>query len=151
MKIPTDLKIIDTIYKEYHNDFISYKKGDSTRASKTHVPIDCEKIANILKVDPDIVFGRLYYHLEEKYGYQRPDGMNVHFFALVVENDYRCVNFPFMTSILAALKQENKRFWIGTLIAITALVVSFISLTISATNTSSSNRPIQPTIEVRPV
>lgn len=133
MKIPTDLKLLNKIYEMYHLEYAKFERNDGTRESKIYIPIDSIKIANLLKVDQDIVFGRLYYHLERKYGYKQDDGSFVHFFALVVGEDHRCVNFPLLASVLAGLISENKRFWIGTAIAILALVLSVVSLTISFT------------------
>lgn len=145
MKIPTDLDILNTIYRLYHSDFVAFERGDGTRSSKIYVPIDCKKVAGSLKVDADIVFGRLYYHLEKQYGYKQANGSNVHFFALKVGNDAKCVNFPLMTSVLASLRQEKRKFWIGTAIAILALIVSSVSLTISVTQIESTHKLVQPT------
>tara|TARA_R110001606_G_scaffold399306_1_gene584299 strand:- start:26491 stop:26910 length:420 start_codon:yes stop_codon:yes gene_type:complete len=131
MKIPTDLDVLNAVYNMYHFDFISFERGCGIRGSKIYVPIDCQKVARVLKVDPDIVFGRLYYHLEKQYGYKKTDGGNVHFFALKVGNDSKCVNFPLLTSVLAGLREERKKFWIGMAVAVLALIVSLISLMFS--------------------
>lgn len=69
MKVPTDLAILDAIYEQYYDEFASYDKESPTRSSKIHVPIDIISIAERLRVDRDIVFGRLYYHLNAKYEY----------------------------------------------------------------------------------
>ena len=69
MKVPTDLAILEEIYKEYYSVYASFQKGGGDRESKIYVPIVCGDIAKKLNVDSDIVFGRLYYHLEKKYGY----------------------------------------------------------------------------------
>jgi len=66
--LPTDLKILNTIYEHYYDTFISFSKSDSGRSSKIFIPIDIKLIAKKLGVDVDIIFGRLYYHLEQKYG-----------------------------------------------------------------------------------
>lgn len=147
MNIPTDLKILNTIYRLYQSDFATFERGDRVRDSKIYVPIDCKKVADELKVDADIVFGRLYYHLEKQHGYKQNDGSNVPFFALKVGNDIKCVNFPLMTSVLAGLRQERKKYWTGTSIAVLALIISAISLTVSISQSGSSNKSIQPTAE----
>lgn len=69
-RVPTDLEILNVIYEQYYDEFSSYDKNSPTRSSKIYVPIDIGAIARRLH-DGDIVFGRLYYHLEKKYGYQR--------------------------------------------------------------------------------
>ncbi len=64
MKIPTDFEILKMIYQDYYGDFSNYSKSNPSRSCKNYVPIDIRKIANKLNVDGDIIFGRLYYHLE---------------------------------------------------------------------------------------
>ena len=147
MSIPTDLEILNTVYRLYYSSYISFESGDEGRGSKVYVPVDCRKIANELRVDADIVFGRLYYHLDKKYGYKREDGSSVHLFAIKVGKDANCVNFPLMSSVLAGLRQERGRFWIGTVIAILALIVSSVSLTVSITQMENSNKSMQTTAE----
>ena len=95
---------------------------------KVMVHVNCRKVADILGVNGDIVFGRLYYHLEEKYGYKREDDSQVAFFALKAGGVPRCINSPLMTSILAGLKQKEEKFWMSLVIAFFALVVSLVSL-----------------------
>ena len=130
-RIPTDLEILNTIYELYHKDFVMYDQDETVRETKIYIPINCQKIADRLKVNGDIVFGRLEYHLEKKYGYKiadEPVPTRVRFFAWKVGNDRHCVNFPLLVSILAGLRQDRKNFWTSTAIAISALIISLISL-----------------------
>lgn len=131
MKIPTDLQILDAIHTRYYSTFCDFTKGKSERTAKIYVPIDCAEIAKQLSVDPDIIFGRLYLHLEEKYGYRKADNSIVHFFALEIGKDRHCINFPLLSSVLAAFRDEHKKFWTATGIAVVALIVSVISLAMS--------------------
>ena len=60
MKIPTDLKILKTIYKVYYNEFTNFdKKRKERRLEKNFVPIDVNMIGKKLGVDGDIIFSRL--------------------------------------------------------------------------------------------
>jgi hypothetical protein len=77
---PTDLQILEEIYTRYYATFRSFSREQPSRSAKVYVPIHIEAIAEHFAVDPDIVFGRLYYHLERKYGFIQPDGTNVHLF-----------------------------------------------------------------------
>jgi len=79
-KLPTDLQILNAIYNRYYDKFKSFSKNDLARSSKIYIPIDTAKIAKRFGVDVDIIFGRLYYHLEPKYGYQNPNGTKVSFY-----------------------------------------------------------------------
>lgn len=128
-RIPTDLDILNTIYKLYHADFVLYDDDKNIRNNKIYVPIDCHKIANILGVNGDIVFGRLYYHLEKKYHYKQRDGSEVFFFAYnEISGNPKSINFPLMTSVLASLREKEEKFWISIAIAVLALIGSSASL-----------------------
>lgn len=129
MKVPSDLSVLEAIYEEYHHEFSQFSRGgENSRQTKVFVPVDCQKIAQRLGVDGDIVFGRLYYHLEQKHGYKRPDGSNVAFFVLQAGNDRRCVNFPLLASVLAGLQEEDSKTRHATFLAWFAIGVSFISV-----------------------
>lgn len=130
MKLPSDREILECIFNRYKSEFAKYEL-EQTRSSKVYVPIDCRLIADELKTERDIVFGRLYFHLEKKYGYKQADGSNVHLFALMVGTDPKCVNFPLLASVLAGLQEERSRFFVPQAIAIAALIVSVLSILVS--------------------
>lgn len=104
-KLPTDRQILRKIHDKYYNQFIDFNKGDfsSTRDTKIYAPIDIILIAKELKADPEIIFGRLYYHLDKKYRYEQSDGSKVNLFALRVVKDIHAVNFHYF--------QQNCRNW----------------------------------------
>jgi hypothetical protein len=91
------------------------------------------KICQNKRSDPitTIIFGRLYYHLQNKYGYTKEDGGKVPFFTMQAGSDEYCVNFPYLSSILATLRLESRRYAVTTWLAVIALVVSSIALGIS--------------------
>ncbi|HZK11254.1 MAG TPA: hypothetical protein VFD10_02725 [Atribacterota bacterium] len=129
--LPTDLQILNTIYNQYYDKFISFSKNDSDRSSKILIPIDITLIAKKLKVDVDIIFGRLYYHLEQKYGYKRSADAKVAFFALQDGANKNCINFPYMASVLANLREREKKYSIATSITILSLIIAILSLIIA--------------------
>ncbi len=127
MKSPSDLKILSVIYKLYYKEFETFTLGAGNgRASKLYISIDCKLIARKLKVDGDIVFGRLYYHLQEKYGYSRDDGSKVAFFTLALAGGRPCINFPLMASVLAGLEEECSKAQRATLLSTLAVVISLV-------------------------
>ncbi len=130
-RLPTDLQILNAIYDRYYDTFAAFTKGDNSRSAKIYVPIDIKELAKNLKVDEDIIFGRLYYHLEKKYGYRQENDSLVPFFSMGVGSDNNCVNFPLLASVLADLRQENRKFRIATAIAIFALIISIVAFLIS--------------------
>jgi hypothetical protein len=94
--LPTNLQVLDAIYSRYYDTFADFdSKGD--REHKVFVPIDIPMIARDLEVDPDIVFGRLYYHLDHQYAYRKDNNVRVHLF---VKDDIPkirdAVNFPYL-------------------------------------------------------
>jgi len=136
MKLPTDLKILETIYDRYYSTFEAFDNNTQpTRTAKVYVPIDVDEIGKALQVDGDIVFGRLYYHLNSKYGYSNSDGSKVIFFALEVgageHKDKHCIQFPLMASVLSELKVEQNKFKLNTVLSIVSLVVSVAAVIIS--------------------
>ena len=127
-RLPTDLQILKRIYHDYYTEFINFDEKHKTRASKMYVPIDIDKLAGKFKADPDLLFGRLYYHLEKKYGYVDQEGNRVPFFSLRTGGNPHCINFAYLSSIFASLKSENTKFIIITAISVIALVISVISI-----------------------
>ena len=134
-QLPTDLEILNKIYELYYDDFVEFDKDNPTREDRYIVPIDCEEVAKKLNADAELVFSRLYYHLREKYGYSKimPDGKKLLVKIFIREPGYRkhYVHFPFMTSVLADLKDKEDKFWTGILATILIGIVPLISLTTS--------------------
>lgn len=129
MKLPSDLKVLNAIYKLYYEEFCNFAQAPDVqngRMGKIYVPIDCKMIARELDVDSDIVFGRLYYHLEQKYGYKRDDASKIVFFSLGVGSDRHCVNFPLLASVLAGMQEENSKFQWATVLSSIAVVISIV-------------------------
>ena len=132
-RLPTDLEILDAVYKRYYKVFKTYSEGVSNeRSSKIYVPLDIIAIAKDLGVDADILFGRLYYDLDKRHGYERDDGVKVPFFYLLLDDkDRHCINFPYMAAVLAGLRDERSQRRTGIVIAVVSLVISGVSLFIS--------------------
>ena len=135
MKIPTDLEILKVIYSQYYSEFESFKKNSESRLVKVYVPIDVDLIGAKLGVDGDIVFGRLYYHFNNKYSYSNKDGSKVLFFALELgsseRKDKHCIQFPLMASVLAELMHEHHKYRVTTIISILSFIVSIAAVIIS--------------------
>ena len=128
MKSPSDLKILNAIYKMYYKDFRDFAYGaENRRPTNEYLPIDCQKIAKKLNVDSYLVYGRLHYHLEEKYGYKRNED-RVYFFSRQMGHDRHCVNFPLLAAVLAGLQEEKSKFQLATWLSTVAIVVSLAAL-----------------------
>ncbi len=131
---PTDLEILEEIYKQYYFKFISFSREKPNRVSKIYVPIDIEFIAKRFSVDVDIIFGRLYYHLKQKYSFTEKDGTKVEFFTLQVGPEKHAVHFPLLAAVIATLREEKNRHLSSTWISIAAILISIISLITSLLN-----------------
>ncbi|EIU7005240.1 hypothetical protein L5163_004633 [Vibrio parahaemolyticus] len=130
---PTDLKLLKLIFKLYYDDFADFEVGK--RTTKNFVPIDVAMIARKLGVDEDIVFGRLYYHLNEKYGYEKADGKSVSVFCRNLGGDGKhSINFPLMSSILANLEDDALRYRNTIAIALGSLFISGVAIFVSVYN-----------------
>lgn len=134
MKVPSDLIVLRLIYKLYYEEFTNFSKeagAENGRKSKIFVPIDCKLIANKLNVDADIVFGRLYYHMQEKYGYTKEDGSKVAFYSPIAGETSRCVNFPLLASVLAGLEDENSKAQAAIYLSLFATAVAIIAIVVT--------------------
>ncbi|NNA52101.1 hypothetical protein [Pseudomonas lactis] len=134
MKLPTDLEILNSIYKEYYEAYSNFREGEENgRDSKAYMPIDIKLIASKLNVDGGIVFGRLYNHLNKLHSYANDDiqKSKVPLFALQVGRDVHCIHFPMMSSVLAGLQSEKSKFFTTTWISLLAIFVSLLALAVS--------------------
>ncbi len=126
--IPTDERLLGEIYRRYLDDFSNYSDENKTRSAKIWVPVDIDMLAKKFRCDPDLIFGRLYYHMDGRYGSQTEQGERANVFAMRIGRDAHCVNFPLMASVLADLRTDKKRFVISTRIAALSLILSAISI-----------------------
>lgn len=127
-KLPTDLKILEHIYAAYADAFRNFVREEPNRSAKIYVPIDVRQIADRLRTDPYILFGRLYHHLNHKYRYKEDDGSEVHLFAFQVGGDRHCINYPYLAGILAEHRAERRRNLWALGISIVAVVVASASM-----------------------
>ncbi len=128
--LPTDRQVLKCIYLIYENDYPGKKIG-SKGENDPFVPIDLRIIGNELKITPELVFGRLYFHLETKYRLKQESGAWVNLFVLDIENKGHSINFPYLTAILAGYEQEyRKQLW-TMVISCLALAISVASLAVN--------------------
>jgi len=119
-KPKTDLKILKTIYNIYFNEY-------ELKGYKNYMPIDINFVAKKLNINADLLFGQLYYHLDYKYRYKSENNSDVHLFANTIGKEKHCINFPYMTSIISILKNENKTIKISSMfISLCSFIVSIM-------------------------
>ena len=122
----SDRLILKKKYKLYLAEFKSFEDG--SRANKVYVPIDCNLVAKKLNMDPEITFGRLYYHLERKYGYKQSDGSAVNLFCMEIDGDRHVVHFPLLSAVLAEEEQSFLRFSTPIVLSLFAIGLSIVAL-----------------------
>ncbi len=120
----TDLELLKTIHSMYGSDYLN--RGDSDECF--YIPIKCDDIAKKMKVDVELVFQRLYNHLEKRHGYKNDDGSNVHFFAWKIGDKMCFINYPYLSAILSHMEDEKFELRITQVIAITAVVIALVAL-----------------------
>jgi hypothetical protein len=126
MKLPTDYEILKAIYEKHYKEFVKSAKTHDKK--QTNLSIDIKAVADKFCIDVDIIFGRLYYYLDEKYSYERPNGSKVAFFSLKTGDNLNTVNFPLLSSVLAGMiEQRRKDLW-NLFFGFSALIISCISL-----------------------
>lgn len=128
-KMPTDYQLLKKIYELYIRRYSEFDNKNKNRQTQNYVPIDIKLIAEEFgDVEPNIIFGRLYYHLEEKYGFKRDDETIVKFFAFEVGDDKHCIHFPLLSSVVAGLREEKNNEVFTRRMALWALLLSFVSI-----------------------
>jgi len=131
---PTDLEILEEIYRRYYGEFSAYSPEDPERDSKVYVPINIREIAEHFGVDGNIVHGRLYYYLDHKYSIIKPNGGLVPFFRFVedtVPTSRHQVQFPILASAIASLREERNKFLWATWLAGASFLIALLAFAVS--------------------
>lgn len=124
----TDLKLLESIYNMYYEDYL---KKANMRVSTIFVPINLDLIAQKLNSNPTTIHGRLHSHLNRRYNYSKrnsADNSIITLFSYIPDEDSYCINFPYLTGIIADLKNEDKKFKQSIILSIIAVVMSAISI-----------------------
>lgn len=126
--LPTDREILKCIFEMYETAYPGKEVGQVRGKNDPHLPIDISEVASRLGCSAEMLFGRLYYHLDTKHRYTQDNGAQVHLFSLKVGQELHCVNFPYLAAVLAERDEEHKKQVWSLSIAITALVLSVASI-----------------------
>ncbi|MFA4993866.1 MAG: hypothetical protein WC521_00980 [Bdellovibrionales bacterium] len=120
----SDYFLLNTIQKMYEGDYIN---RDNNKTA-FYIRIDCEVIAKFMNVDPEMVFQRLYYHLNKKYGYTENDKTKVEFFAFEIGGVRHCINYPYLCAVLATMEDDQKELRNTKRLAWASLVISILGI-----------------------
>jgi hypothetical protein len=129
-KIPTDREILRSIYDRYYQEYIAVDKtSENGSKNKMYVPIDCAEIAKDLNVDVDLIYGRFFYHLNEKYSIELLANRKINLFKGTCDKYHNNVYFPLLTAILAELEESQLRFFtMPVILSVSALILSVINI-----------------------
>lgn len=123
-RLPTDREVLRCIFEMYDPAYPGEPKG----GNDPYLPVDLRAVAAKLNTKPELLFGRLYYHLDAKHRYQQDGGAWVNLFHLNVENKGHSVHFPYLVAILAGHDQEYRRQFWSVAFSVLALILSVASL-----------------------
>ncbi len=145
---PTDLQILDLIFEHHLPRYLEFSDqgGDhipqaagnpatDTRQHKSFVPMDLDFIAAKLKLDRTLLVSRLFDHLDKKYRYEVEKDSYVFLFSPLfgrgTRQDRNVVNFPYLSSVLAGMRDESRKYRFATGMAAISLSISLMSFFIS--------------------
>jgi hypothetical protein len=100
--LPSDRAVLQCIYDIYKDSYPGPKSAAGKPENDPYIAIDVHAVAKKLECSPELLFGRLYYHLDKKHRYKQDDGSLVPLFYLKVGEKRHAVNFPYLASVLAA-------------------------------------------------
>jgi hypothetical protein len=130
-KLPTDRQVLCCIFEMYATAYPGPVVAGGRGTNDPYVPIDVTAVAGRLGCTPELIFGRLYYHLDAKHRYKQDNGVLVGLFDLNFQNKGHSVHFPYLVSILAGLEEEHRKLFWSMAFSTAALIVSVISLAAS--------------------
>lgn len=130
-KLRTDRYLLECIYEMYKISYSGPTGEDGRPINDPYVAIDIRALALRMECTPELLFGRLYYHLDQKYRYKQDNGNLVPLFYLKVGEKRHAVNFPYLASILAEKNQEFRRYILALGVSFLALGVSIASLLVN--------------------
>jgi hypothetical protein len=130
-KLPTDRFVLECIFEMYESSYPGPRLSSGAGENDPYVAIDIQAVAKKLGCDPELLFGRLYYHLDQKYRYKQDGGAIVALFHLRVGEKLHAIQFPYLASILAGLNQDFRRQAIAFAVSFAALGMSIASLIFS--------------------
>jgi hypothetical protein len=130
-RLPTDRDVLRCIYSMYGSSYPGTKPGQVRGENDPYVPIDVRAVASHLETQPELLFGRLYYHLDAKHRYQQEGGASVHLFLLNVQDKGHSVHFPYLSDILAGHEYEHRKLFWSMVFSVSALLISLASLAVN--------------------
>jgi hypothetical protein len=131
---PTDREMLRCIYEAYYDEYVSFGKETTGRITKAYVPLNLDLVASRLAIDPELVFGRLYYHLQPKFG--SPAGnKDIQFFLIEIAHggrtDRHVINFALLDSALATMDYEHDKFLRPWKLSLFSLVIAGSALVVT--------------------
>lgn len=115
----------------YESAYPGVVPGQIRGENDPYLPVDLNAIAHKLNCKPEILFGRLYYHLDAKHCYKQDSGASVHLFHINIQDKGHTVHFPYLTAILAGHDQEYKKQLWSTAFSVLAIALSVAALVVN--------------------
>lgn len=111
-RLPTDREVLQCIYEMYESSYPGKALENGQGENDPFVSIDIREIARKLDCSPELLFGRLFYYLDQKYRYKQDNNAQVNLFHIQIDKKRHAVHFPYLASIYAEHEESfNKQFW----------------------------------------
>lgn len=131
IKLPTDRYLLQCIFDMYVADYPGPKNARGVGLNDPYVPIDIPAVAMRVGMSQELVFGRLYFHLDQKHRFKHEGGATTSLFHLKVGEKRHAVQFPYLAAVLAEKNQEFRRYTLTLVLSAVALGVSIASLIVN--------------------
>jgi hypothetical protein len=129
--LPSDRAILKRIYQMYEVEYPGSPEDGTRGENDPYLSIDIPSVAKKIGCSPEMLFGRLYYHLDQKHRYKQDDGSVVPLFYMKLGDKRHAVHFPYLAAILATHEQEHRKHLWSISLSVLALVLSVASLAVN--------------------
>jgi hypothetical protein len=127
-KLPTDRQVLRCIYVMYESSYPGVLAVGERGENDPYLPINIPTIAKKLECKPELLFGRLYYYLDEKHRYKQDNDSLVSLFQLNFLGKGNCVHFPYLASILASHDEEHRKQLWSLALSMVAVALSLAAI-----------------------
>ncbi|ABR50113.1 hypothetical protein Amet_4031 [Alkaliphilus metalliredigens QYMF] len=105
----TDEEILKKIYNRHSAFFSDYLDDSKPANNEIYVSIDIEELAKELSVDSQLIFRRLYYHIDKILDYTHTDGSRVHLYTPIAGENKNVIHLPLLGAIVETADEIRRR------------------------------------------
>lgn len=129
--LPTDREILQEIYNRCLPLYPGPPMPDGKHQNDPFLPIDLIALGDSLGCSPQMLFGRLYYHITPKHRHSGDIKNEMPLFTPRAGAHRHAVNFPYLTSVLATYEDEHQKYRRTNKVSVLSLAVAATALIVS--------------------